>query len=94
MKNGLLVGLAARLCPEMYRVAVEASRDRLSHEVSQMALMMIVDELGKELQKQGLTEDEVLAVINRGADRASMAGDALILQLTEQEDVTPHDVLG
>ena len=82
------------MCRVFFGFAVAPPRDRLSHEVSQMALMMIVDELGKELQKQGLTEDEVLAVINRGADRASMAGDALILQLTEQEDVTPHDVLG
>jgi hypothetical protein len=96
MRN-VLTKLAAALSPEMYRVAVDASNKELSAEIMKMALSLIVDEMGKELQSLGYTEEQVMAVIHRGSDRASMAGDIMLMQMAQLnpsinvDDLLSHD---
>lgn len=95
MKDGIRVQLAKMLVPEMYAVAKDASAAKLSAEIMQMALALICDELGRELQGLGYTEEAIHEIIMRGADRASMAGDIILMGLAQPNDeVTPADLLG
>ena len=93
MVDQIRVWLARWLSPEMYSTAVEAANVKLCDEVRFMAMTCIADELGKELRALGYTDDEVSAVVDRGADRASMAGDLILLQVSDP-NVTPSDLLG
>ena len=95
MLDQIRVGLARWLSPTMYEAAVVNSEERLRAEIVKMALSLIIDEMGTELERRGATHDEVMAVINRGADRASMAGDIIIMSAAEgNENITPSDLLG
>lgn len=94
MKASIGTRLAAALSPEMYRVACDAANEKLAAEIMKMALCLMIDELGKELKTLGYDDERVAAVIQRGADRASMAGDVVLMQATGNQDVNLADLLG